>query len=190
MAEEMKNENKNSPNNTGKKPLQFTGRIWILKDEKGNLFPDIDTDMIYHNQHLAITDIKQMGQYALGNLKGYKDFAKNAKPGDIVLAGKNFGAGSSRQQAVDCFVSLGISCVIAESFGAIYKRNAINSGFPILEVDGEIPKELNHLDIVTVDMEKSEVRKGDKVIFRLRKPSKVQLDIYHAGNIFDYAKNM
>jgi len=69
----------------------------------GRLYDDIDTDMIFHNRYLAITEVAKMGQYALDNLKGWEDFAKRAHPGDIVLAGKNFGAGSSRQQAVDCF---------------------------------------------------------------------------------------
>ena len=73
-----------------------------------------------------------MGQYTFDNLKGYEDFAKKAQPGDIVFTTKNFGAGSSRQQAVDCFQSLGVNAIIAESFGAIYERNAINAAFPIL----------------------------------------------------------
>ena len=73
-----------------------------------------------------------MGQYTFDNLKGYEDFAKKAKAGDIIVTAKNFGAGSSRQQAVDCFTSLGIQCIIAESYGAIYERNAINAAMPIL----------------------------------------------------------
>ena len=73
-----------------------------------------------------------MGKYTFDNLKGFEDFSKKARPGDIIVTGKNFGAGSSRQQAVDCFKSLGISAIIAESFGAIYERNAINAAFPII----------------------------------------------------------
>ncbi len=88
--------------------------------------------MIFHNRYLAITDIREMGQYTFDNLKGYEDFAKKAHPGDIVFAGKNFGSGSSRQQAVDCFISLGIQAIVAESFGAIYERNAINAAFPVI----------------------------------------------------------
>ena len=104
----------------------------MLTAPGGELYDDIDTDMIFHNRYLHITDLAQMGQYALDNLKGWEDFAQKAQPGDILLAGVNFGAGSSRQQAVDCFRALGIGAVVAESFGAIYKRNAINSGFPIV----------------------------------------------------------
>src|SRR5512136_33979 len=114
------------------KPTRITGRLWVLTTPAGELYDDIDTDMIFHNRYLAITDVAQRGQYALDNLKGWQDFAKKAQPGDIVMAGVNFGAGSSRQQAVDCFRALGIGAILAESFGAIYKRNAINSGFPIV----------------------------------------------------------
>lgn len=88
--------------------------------------------MIFHNRYLTITNIKEMGQYSFDNLKGYEDFAKKAQPGDIIFTTKNFGAGSSRQQAVDCFLSLGVSAIIAELFGAIYERNAINAAMPIL----------------------------------------------------------
>jgi 3-isopropylmalate/(R)-2-methylmalate dehydratase large subunit len=108
------------------KPVIAEGKVWIISRD------NIDTDMIFHNRYLTITDIKEMGQYSFDNLKGYEDFAKKAKPGDIVMVGKNFGAGSSRQQAVDCFLSLGISCILAESYGAIYERNAINAAMPIL----------------------------------------------------------
>ena len=111
---------------TTKKPPSIEGRIWIIARD------NIDTDMIFHNRYLAITEVKEMGQYTFDNLKGYEDFAKRALPGDIVIAGKNFGSGSSRQQAVDCFKSLGIQAIVAESFGAIYERNAINAAFPII----------------------------------------------------------
>jgi len=108
------------------KKTEVEGRVWFIQKD------DIDTDMIYHNRYLTITDIKEMGQYTFDNLKGYEDFAKKAKAGDIIVTTKNFGAGSSRQQAVDCFTSLGVQCIIAESYGAIYERNAINAAMPIL----------------------------------------------------------
>ena len=109
----------------------FEGRLWIVSGSDGRLIEDIDTDQIFHNAHLHITEIEEMGRHAFGNLEGWEDFPKKAEPGDILLVGRNFGAGSSRQQAVDCFKALGVRLIIAASFGAIYKRNAINSGFPI-----------------------------------------------------------
>ena len=118
------------------KATHVKGRIWVLTDPEGHLYDDIDTDQIFHNRYLHITDIAQMGQYALDNLEGWEDFAAKAQPGDMIVAGGNFGAGSSRQQAVDCFRALGIVAIIAESFGAIYKRNAINSGLPIVALPG------------------------------------------------------
>ena len=122
------------------KPTTVEGRVWIVPKD------DIDTDMIFHNRYLTITDIREMGQYTFDNLKGFENFAKNAKPGDIVITNKNFGAGSSRQQAVDCFLSLGISCILAESYGAIYERNAINAALPILTYDPECLSEIELKD--------------------------------------------
>ena len=107
-------------------PTKVRGRCWVINKD------NIDTDMIYHNRYLTITDPAQMGQYTFDNLEGWEDFAKKCQPGDIVITGKNFGCGSSRQQAVDCFKTLGVSVLIAESFGAIYERNAINAGMPIM----------------------------------------------------------
>ncbi|MEE8389309.1 MAG: 3-isopropylmalate dehydratase, partial [Anaerolineae bacterium] len=82
------------------KPTKLGGRLWVLTDPEGKLYDDVDTDMIFHNRYLHITDVDQMGQYALGNLKGWEDFSQKAQPGDVIVVGKNFGAGSSRQQAV------------------------------------------------------------------------------------------
>ena len=129
------------------------GKVWLIKED------DIDTDMIFHNRYLTITDINEMGQYAFDNLAGHNNFAKEAQKGDIVVTGKNFGAGSSRQQAVDCFVSLGISCILAESYGAIYERNAINAAFPILTYNPEILNILNleNGDTISVNFTTGEI---------------------------------
>ena len=83
------------------KPTRIGGRIWVLTGGDGQLRDDIDTDMIFHNQYLHITDVDQMGQYTLDNLSGWEDFAQRAQEGDIILAGKNFGSGSSRQQGAE-----------------------------------------------------------------------------------------
>ena len=83
----MKNQ---ASKNISSKDSVIEGRIWLIRKD------NIDTDMIFHNRYLAITDIKEMGQYTFDNLKGFEDFPKKAKPGDIVIAGKNFGCGSSQ----------------------------------------------------------------------------------------------
>ena len=156
------------------------GKVWlILKD-------NIDTDMIFHNRYLAITDIKLMGQYTFDNLKGYEDFAKKAQAGDIVITSKNFGAGSSRQQAVDCFKSLGISCILAESYGAIYERNAINAAMPILTYNPEILTEVDLKDGDTIRINLLEGKltnlKNNKTT-SIDKFTDVQLEIYKNGGL-------
>ncbi|MFO8132640.1 MAG: 3-isopropylmalate dehydratase [Thermoplasmatota archaeon] len=170
------------------KPTRLTGRIWMLRDDQGELIDNIDTDMIFHNQYLHITDIDEMGQYALDNLTGWEDFAERATPGDIVVAGENFGSGSSRQQAVDCFISLGVQAIIAKSFGAIYKRNAINSGLPVLT--GDMPDDIASGDVVTLDLESGAVTMDDEPVAQLEPMSQVQLDIYHAGDLFAYGRTL
>lgn len=160
------------------KPGFIEGRIWVIRKD------NIDTDMIFHNRYLAITDLKEMGRYAFDNLKGYEDFAKKASPGDIIIAGRNFGSGSSRQQAVDCFASLGIQGIVAESFGAIYERNAINAAFPVI-----ICKSLDELELQDGDVIRAELKKGTITNLRSNKTasaepfSDVQFEIYRKGGL-------
>jgi len=170
------------------KETQITGRLWVLTNPDGRLYDDIDTDMIFHNRYLHITAVDAMGPYTLDNLPGWEDFAQLARPGDIVMAGQNFGAGSSRQQAVDCFRALGIAALIAESYGAIYKRNAINSGMPILTVPGltEIAAAFQSGDTLAVNFETGKLLLNGEQGFRAQCFSQVQMDIYQAGNLFKY----
>jgi 3-isopropylmalate dehydratase small subunit len=171
---------------------RIQGRIWVLTLPDGRLYDDIDTDMIFHNRYLAITEVAKMGQYALDNLKGWEDFAKKAQPGDIVLTGKNFGAGSSRQQAVDCFRALGIGAIVAESYGAIYKRNAINSGFPIISLPDltRIHEQFKTGDQLEVDLGTGRLILNGQDTFQGEPFSKVQMDIYQAGDLFAYGKTL
>lgn len=170
----------------------ITGKIWILSDGEGRLIEDIDTDQIFHNAFLHITDMEEMAPYALGNLRGWEDFPRKVSPGDILMAGRNFGAGSSRQQAVDCFRALGIGAVFAPSFGAIYFRNAVNSGFPVLIFPGlEDHLAQNRFqsgDLIRIDFQTGTglnlTRKED---FSFKPMSRVQADIFSAGGLFGYA---
>ncbi|HEX9901397.1 MAG TPA: 3-isopropylmalate dehydratase [Acidobacteriota bacterium] len=175
--------------------IEFQGRAWVLLDKKGALIEDIDTDQIYHNAHLHITDLEQMGPYALGNLEGWKDFPSKARPGDILVAGRNFGAGSSRQQAVDCFMALGLRAVLAPSFGAIYFRNAVNSGLPVLrskDLEGMIAtKKLLSGDEMKIDGLSGRAEVPAKAIsFEVIPFSAVQADILLAGNLFLFGKTL
>jgi 3-isopropylmalate dehydratase small subunit len=162
---------------TAAPPLVVEGRAWVIQRD------NIDTDMIYHNSHLAITNVAEMGPYTFGNLRGYEHFAKEAQRGDIVVVGKNFGCGSSRQQAVDCFKALGISVIVAESFGAIYERNAINSGMPILVADG-ITKKLQEKNLVSIDVTTGVITdKTQKKTYQAKPFSESQKEIYLRGGL-------
>jgi 3-isopropylmalate/(R)-2-methylmalate dehydratase small subunit len=172
------------------KPIAIKGRIWVIQNAVGKRIDDIDTDMIFHNKYLHITDKTEMGQYTFDNLDGWRDFSKKAAKGDILIVGKNFGCGSSRQQAVDCFMALGIKALIGESFGAIYKRNAINSGMPLLECIGVFDAGLISGDVVKIHFETGVISKGNKTIINAKPLTQIQLDIYHAGNLFAYGKNL
>jgi len=171
----------------------LSGRVWVLLDRDGRLIEDIDTDQIYHNAHLHITDIAKMGEYALGNLEGWKDFPRKVRPGDLLVAGRNFGAGSSRQQAVDCFISLEIAAILSPSFGAIYFRNAINSGFPVLRCPG-VKQLIDSGILETGDEVKVHFQSGEaqivnkNVSFHIFPMSEVQYDIFRAGSLYNYGK--
>lgn len=172
------------------KEYTFSGRAWVISWKEDELIPDIDTDQIFHNAYLHITDIDKMGQYTFDNLEGWEDFSKKAQPGDIVIVGSNFGSGSSRQQAVDCFRALGVKVIIAVSFGAIYKRNAINSGFPIMIFeDAEkvvSEKKIKNLDNVKIDLLAGELTNEESgETFSLMPFSKVQKDIYDSGTLLN-----
>ncbi|MBN2861990.1 MAG: 3-isopropylmalate dehydratase large subunit [Bacteroidales bacterium] len=162
------------------KPDVIEGRIWLIPID------NIDTDMIFHNRYLSITDINEMGQYTFNNLKGFEDFAKKAKQGDIVVTGKNFGCGSSRQQAVDCFISLGIRGIIAESFGAIYERNAINAALPVISCTSLSDLDLKDGDVIKIYLKTGEIRnmRNDRNTFT--EPfSEVQFEIYKRGGLLN-----
>jgi 3-isopropylmalate/(R)-2-methylmalate dehydratase large subunit len=160
------------------KRTTIEGRIWLISRD------NIDTDMIFHNRYLSITDLNDMGVCTFDNLKDFEDFSKKAKPGDIVISGKNFGCGSSRQQAVDCFVSLGIQAIIAESFGAIYERNAINAAFPVLICKNLGERGLKNGDTISVDLKTGRIEnRRNREIFYADPFSDVQLEVYKKGGL-------
>jgi len=157
-------------------PRQIEGRVWVLRED------NIDTDMIFHNQHLAITEVAEMGQHTFGNLDGWRDFPKKVQPGDIVVVGANFGAGSSRQQAVDCFRSLGVALIVAESYGSIYERNAINSGFPIMTAPLS-STDVADGDTILVNLESGAITRAGSQEIAGRPFADVQMQIYQRGGL-------
>ena len=168
------------------------GHIWVITDKEGRLIDDIDTDMIFHNKHLTVTDISMMGRYAFGNLDGWRDFPQKVQADDILVVGRNFGSGSSRQQAVDCFKALGIALIVGRSFGSIYWRNAINSGLPIVKAPELTEMFLATGDEIEVGLMTGKMR---NITRGIELPdvlpfSKVQQQIYGAGGLFHYGRTI
>ena len=102
----------------------FEAKIWVLGD-------DIDTDIILPTEYLALKTVDDMKPYAFSPLR--PELAGMIKPGDMIVAGKNFGCGSSREQAPEVVKALGISCIVAKSYARIFFRNAINNGLLLIE---------------------------------------------------------
>jgi len=156
----------------------ITGKVWLIAED------NIDTDMIFHNRHLAITNLEEMGQFTFGNLKGWENYAQKSESGDIVITGKNFGSGSSRQQAVDCFIALKNQAILAKSFGAIYERNAINAAFPVLVYHSLDELNLKNRDRIQIDLQSGKVTNLENGNETFVEPfSEVQMQIYKRGGL-------
>ena len=120
----------------------FTGKVWVLGD-------DIDTDIIIPTEYLALKTIDDMKQYGFSPLR--PELAGQIEKGDIIVAGKNVGCGSSREQAPEIIKALGISCVIAKSFARIFFRNSINNGLLLIE-QPDLHDDIKEGDTITVKM--------------------------------------
>ena len=124
---------------------------------KGSVFkyPDnVDTDVIIPARYLNTPDAKELALHCMEDID--KDFVKKVKPGDIMVAGWNFGCGSSREHAPLVIKTCGTGCVIAKSFARIFYRNAINIGLPILECE-EAAEEIQANDEVEVDFDTGKI---------------------------------
>lgn len=111
---------------------------------------NVDTDVIIPARYLNSSDPKELAEHCMEDID--KDFVKNMNPGDIMVAKKNFGCGSSREHAPISIKACGISCVIAETFARIFYRNSINIGLPIIECP-EAVAGINPGDEVEVDFD-------------------------------------
>lgn len=111
---------------------------------------NVDTDVIIPARYLNATEGAELAKHCMEDID--KDFVKNVKPGDIIVANKNFGCGSSREHAPLAIKCAGVSCVIAETFARIFYRNAINIGMPIIECP-EAAKAIEAGDEVEIDFD-------------------------------------
>jgi 3-isopropylmalate/(R)-2-methylmalate dehydratase small subunit len=127
--------------------VKISGRVWKFGS-------DVDTDAIIPARYLSLSDGKELAKHAMEDER--PEFKKEVKEGDILVAEKNFGSGSSREHAPLALKTAGISCIIAESFARIFYRNGFNQGLPLLE-SSEASKAINDGDTVQVDLTTGEI---------------------------------
>lgn len=120
---------------------------------------NIDTDVIIPARYLNTTDHKELAKHCMEDID--KEFANKIKPGDIIVAGYNFGCGSSREHAPVAIRESGISCVIAKSFARIFYRNSINIGLPILECE-EAASKIKEGDEIEIDFDEGIIKNNTK----------------------------
>ncbi|MGD9028340.1 MAG: 3-isopropylmalate dehydratase small subunit [Anaerolineae bacterium] len=120
----------------------FRGRVWKYGDH-------VDTDAIIPARHLNVSTAEELAQHCMEDIDA--EFAAAVRPGEVIVAGENFGCGSSREHAPLAIKGAGVSCVVAKSFARIFYRNAINIGLPILECP-EAVEETEAGDRLTVDL--------------------------------------
>ena len=152
-------------------------RIWKFWD-------DVNTDEITPGRLNITTDPKELAKVAFAEVR--PEFSKEAKPSDLIVGGRNFGCGSSRETAPLALKAIGIKAIIAKSFARIFYRTSVNLGLPVF-VSSEIYDMVSDGDEGDVDLERLEfVYRGRS--YMLEKPPKLFLEIIKAGGIINYLK--
>ena len=152
-------------------------RVWKFGD-------DIDTDIILPGRYLIYSDADVLACHCMEGIDA--DFAKKSNEGDVIVAGRNFGCGSSREHAPIAIKGLGIKCVIAESFARIFYRNAINVGLLIIEAPG-ICGIVEDGDEVEIDFKNASISCNGRTVTFKKLPS-FMMDILNSGGLIEYLK--
>ena len=153
------------------------GRVFKLGD-------GFSTDAIIPVRYNVTTDLNALGKACL--IEARPDFVQNVQPGDVIVAGRNFGCGSSREHAPLAIKASGVSAVVARSFARIFYRNAVNIGLPVIQCDGlfDAVEDGNQVD---VDARAGTIQVNGKT-FHGEPPSPVALKIMEAGSLVDLIK--
>ena len=154
------------------------GRVWKYED-------DVNTDVIFPGKYTySILEPEEMARHALEDLD--PDFAQKVKPGDVIVAGQNFGCGSSREQAATCLKYAGVQAVIAKSFARIFFRNAINQGLPVLQ-SGDAVDSIENGEEIEVDFASGKI-KAEKGVFAFSPFPESVLGILQEGGLIPYTR--
>jgi len=164
---------------------KISGKVKLVKVN------DIDTDQIFHQSLLTLHDPQEIKPHIFGNLNGFENFGKENHENKIIVVGKNFGKGSTRQQAVTGFLTHKIKAIIGESFGPIYYSNAVNAGLLLVEAPGILEFLIDDFDSLEIDIEKSIISNKDKGNELKCNPiPKPALDIMEAGGLLKLGEKM
>ena len=159
--------------------MKFKGKVWRFGDL-------IDTDVIIPARYLNVSDSEELAKSCFSDVRA--GFSEAVQPGDIIVAGANFGCGSSREHAPRAIMAAGISVIIAGSFARIFYRNAFNIGLPILELPGAIER-LEEGDLLTVDLVSGEItRPKDGLILQANPVPGFMRGIIEAGGLVPHIK--
>ena len=154
------------------------GRVWKYGD-------DVNTDVIFPGKYTySILEPEEMVRHALEDLD--PDFAQKVKPGDVIVAGRNFGYGSSREQAATCLKYSGVQAVIARSFARIFFRNAINQGLPVLQSE-EAVDSIENGEEIEINFASGEIR-TEKGVFAFSPFPESVLGILKEGGLIPYTR--
>ena len=156
----------------------------VIKYEQDN----IDTDVIIPGTYLKIHDYNELATHAMEGID--PDFPSKVKEGDFIVAGKNFGCGSSREHAPIALSTCGIKAVIATSFARIFYRNSVDGAFLLpIEVDDETYQKISNSDQLEINIEKNEIKNLTKnEIYSIKPFSEIIAKIIAAGGLFKYKK--
>lgn len=157
---------------------KFKGKVWVLGD-------DIDTDIIIPTEYLALKTIDDMKPYAFSPLR--PELAGKIQPGDIIVAGKNFGCGSSREQAPEVIKALGVRAVIARSYARIFFRNSINNGLLLIE-NNDICSDIKEGDEIEVTVGENILYNGKK--YEISSLPENLLEILSAGGLVNAMRRL
>ncbi len=158
--------------------MKITGTVWRFGD-------DVDTDLIIPARYLSTSDPEALAAHCMEDAD--PEFAAKVSPGDIIVGGKNFGCGSSREHAPIAIKAAGVSCVIARSFARIFYRNAFNMGLPILEC-GEAG-ELSTGDRLSVDLDAGRIlREGDGRTFPTQPIPPFMQELIRSGGLMAHIR--
>jgi 3-isopropylmalate/(R)-2-methylmalate dehydratase small subunit len=157
---------------------KITGKVWKFGD-------NIDTDLIIAARYLNSSDPHHLAKYVMEDAD--PNFAKKIQPGDVIVAGANFGCGSSREHAPIALKAAGVAAIIAPSFARIFYRNAFNMGLPIFEL-----QEANNIkegDLISIDLESGTIQDiNNKKVYHFNPIPPFMRELLDSGGLINYAK--